>query len=130
MGAHDLPTHDRLVRSCLTLPVWRARSNHQALPFCGPCLCDPDVKVNDVQRFTTFAAPMLWPSITHRGITRMQYTFAVKTEADSERHRAPHKSLPAWFPFRAWVTSSLNLSEAGNSCTATKERKSFTGVGR
>jgi hypothetical protein len=91
----------------------------------------PEVKVNNVQRFAPVAIPMLWWSIARRVIAEVEATFAVKTEADSERHRAPHQSLrAAWFRFGAWVTSSLSLSEAGSSCTTTKEQKPFTGDGR
>src|SRR6266852_6520113 len=60
------------------------RSDHNALPFCGPSLRDPDVKINDVQRFTPFTISMLWPSIPCWIITRVHAALAVKTKADSE----------------------------------------------
>jgi hypothetical protein len=60
------------------------RSNHNALPFSSSSFCDPDVKMNNVQRFTPFTIPMLRPSIPHRIITRVQAALAVKTKSDSE----------------------------------------------
>jgi len=60
------------------------RSNHNALPFCGPFPRDPDVKINDVERFTPFAIPMLRPSIPRGIVTRVHAALAVKTKVDSE----------------------------------------------
>src|SRR5258707_13215593 len=105
------------------------RSKHHALPFSRSSLCDPDVKMNDVQRFTPFASPVLWSSIASRVIPRVQATFAIKTKSDSERHQIPQQSpREPGFPLSAWA--SPNKSEAGISLTAMKEQRPFTGTGR
>src|SRR5260370_4902886 len=62
------------------------RSKHNFLPFCGPSLRDPDVKMNDVQRFTTFTISMLRPSIPPWVITRVQDTSGIETKTNFERH--------------------------------------------
>jgi len=59
-------------------------SSYDALPFPSPSFCDPDVKMNDVERFTPFAIPMLRPSIPHWIITRVQAALAIKTKSDFE----------------------------------------------
>ena len=59
-------------------------SSYDALPFPSPSFCDPDVKMNDVERFTPFTISMVRPSIPPWFITRVQDAFAVKTKADSE----------------------------------------------
>jgi len=129
-GAHDFPTHDRLVRSlfgppCLAGPV-EPPGPSLLRPFCR----DPEVKLNNVERLASYAMAVLWLSITQRVITRMRHTFAIKAKANLEWHRIPQSSPRGpWFPLIAWATSSLSASEGEISRIATNEQKPFTCIG-
>src|SRR5579864_9844942 len=101
----------KLVNGVLFFATVRSADQDAVLALCSS-FGDLRVEMNDVQRLTPFAIPMLWPSIAHRVITRVQAAFAVEAKSDSERHRMPHQSrcepLP---PLIACVTSSSTVSE-------------------
>ena len=107
-----------------------ARTNDEIRVFSSS-LGDLGVKVNDVQRLTSFTLAIRWMSIALGVVARMTRTPSVKTKPDFERHGAPHQSSRALrFPFTASATRSDSSSETESSRTATKEQKPFTGIGR
>jgi hypothetical protein len=55
-----------------------------AVAVLSSTLRDSDVKMNDVERVTALTISMLWPPVAHRVITRVDDTFAIETESDSE----------------------------------------------
>src|SRR5579859_807915 len=92
---------------------------------------DLGVKVNDVQRLTSFTLPAGWLSIALGVVARMTCTASIETKPDFERHGAPHQSSRAlYFPFTASATRFDNPAETDGSRTAVNEQKPFTGIGR
>src|SRR5437016_2137477 len=109
----------------------RGDADHDEVRVFSSSFGDLRVKVNDVQRLTSFTLPVGWVSITLGVVAGMACAPSIKTKPDFERHRAPQRSPRAsWFLLSASATRSPSLSETDSSRTATNEQKPFTGIGR
>src|SRR4051794_40097357 len=104
--------------------TFRRSSEHDEVCVFSPSFGDLRVKVNDVQRLTSFTLAIRWMPIALGVVAGMLCTASVETKTYFERHRAPHQSpRGAWFPLRASATRSASLSETGSSRTAINEEK-------